>query len=101
MIIKTYSTKQDNTTKVFFGFDGDKLSNILVGNRAVPRTSGYQFYVDDYVADQIDKVDIDFNNGKPTLVVKEGETINKPQKTEKELRMEELQRELEELKNAE
>lgn len=97
-MIQTYKNKDGGKIKVFFTVDDNKhVTSIKVGNRVVPMESGLQFYVDKHVAEQIDKVDIDFSDGKPLLVTKEGESIKEPQKTEKELRMEELQRELDEL----
>ena len=99
-MIKTYDNSDNGKIKVFFIVDDEgAITSVEVGNMTVPRKSGYQFYVDDYVAHQIDKVDIDFSDGKPTLKVKEGETIDEPQKTEKELEIERLKRELEKLQN--
>ncbi len=47
------------------------------------------------------KVFIAIDGFSPKLALKDGETIKEPQKTEKELRMEKLRKELEELENAE
>lgn len=101
-MIQTYKNKDGGKIKVFFTVDDNKhVTSIKVGNRVVPIESGLQFYVDKHVAKQIDKVDIDFSEGKPKLVLKEGEIIEDPKKTEKELEIERLKRELEELENAE
>ena len=52
--------------------------------------SGYSFIVDDWLIDQLDKVI--FKDG--TLKVKEGEQLDEPVKSEKELQREELLRQL-------
>src|SRR5699024_4920554 len=101
-MIKTYDNSDNGKIKVFFIVNEEgEIASVEVGNMVVPRKSGYQFYVDDYVAHQIDKVDINFSDGKPTLKVREGETIDETQKTEKELEIERLKREVERLKNEE
>src|SRR5690625_3174725 len=101
MEIETYDTRQPCTTKVFFKVvDGD-VSSVIIGNRAVSTDRGYQFYVDDYVADQIDKCELFMDGLTPKLRLKEGETLDVPEKTEKELEIERLEYELEKAKNAE
>ena len=52
--------------------------------------SGYSFIVDDWLIDQLDKVI--FKDG--TLKVKEGEQLDEPVKSKKELQREELLRQL-------
>ena len=52
--------------------------------------SGYSFIVDDWLIDQLDKVV--FKDG--TLQVKDGEQLDEPVKSEKELQREELLRQL-------
>lgn len=52
--------------------------------------SGYSFIVDNWLIDQLDKVV--FKDG--TLQVKEGEQLDEPVKSEKELQREELLRQL-------
>ena len=64
------------------------------GNAAVFDASGYQFIVDDYVISQINKLKIVDGN----LVVRVGEEIMPPTKTEKELKIEEIERQLAVLK---
>jgi len=101
MEIETYDTRQPGTTKVFFKVvDGD-VSSVIIGNRAVSTDRGYQFYVDDYVADQIDKCELFMDGLTPKLRLKEGETLEVPEKTEKELEIERLEYELEKARNAE
>ncbi len=101
MEIETYDTRQPGTTKVFFKVvDGD-VASVIIGNRAVSTDRGYQFYVDDYVADQIDKCELFMDGLTPKLRLKEGETLEVPEKTEKEKEIERLEYELEKAKNAE
>ena len=64
------------------------------GNATVFDASGYQFIIDDYVISQIDKLKIVDGN----LVVREGEEIIPPTKTEKELQIEAIERQLAALK---
>ena len=64
------------------------------GNAAVFDASGYQFIVDDYVISQINKLKI----VDGSLVVRDGEEIIPPTKTEKELKIEEIERQLAVLK---
>ena len=64
------------------------------GNASVFDASGYQFIVDDYVISQINKLKIVDGN----LVVRVGEEIMPPTKTEKELKIEEIERQLAALK---
>lgn len=64
------------------------------GIALVPEESGWIFIVDEYLVNQIDKLQI--ANGE--LTVKEGMSIQERIKTPGELRMEELERELNLLK---
>lgn len=64
------------------------------GTALVFDSSGYQFIVDTWIIPQIDKLKIDGG----TLVVKNGEQLQERIKTPKELRMEELEKELQMLK---
>ena len=99
-MIKTYKNSDGGKVKVFFVLDDDNnITSVKMGNRVVPVEQGFQFYVDDYVAQQIDKVGIDFSDGKPHLIEKE--TIELPQKSEKEKEIERLEKELRELRDAE
>lgn len=97
-MIQTYKNSKDGKVKVFFVVDDDNnIESVKVGNRVVPVESGYQYYVDKEVAEQIDKVTLDFSEHKPKLVLKEGEEITVPEKTEKEKEIERLKKELERL----
>ncbi|WP_405100823.1 hypothetical protein [Oceanobacillus sp. FSL H7-0719] len=99
--MQTYDTRQPGTTKVFFKVNDGAVASVIIGNRAVSTDSGYQFYVDDYVADQIDKCEIYLDGLTPKLKLKEGEILEVPEKSEKEKEIERLEYELERLKNAE
>jgi len=101
MDIQTYDTRQPGTMKVFFKVHDGQVASVIVGNRAVSTDRGYQFYVDNYVADQIDKCELYFDGLSPSLRVKEGEEIDVPEKKEKELEIERLEYELEKARNAE
>lgn len=78
-----------------------KVASVIVGNRAVSTERGYQFYVDNYVAEQIDKCELYFDGLSPSLRVKDGEELDVPEKTEREKRIERLEYELEQARNAE
>ena len=70
--------------------DDGTINEFLSGNSAVPMTNGTLFIVDDWLIDQLDKVI--FKDG--TLLVKEGEQLDEPVKSEKELQREALLRQL-------
>ena len=69
------------------------ISEYVSGLAYVPETSGITFIVDDWIIPQLDK--LKFINGE--LKVKDGEDIEEPQKTEKELEREALLKRLAEL----
>src|SRR5699024_7519779 len=71
-----------------------KFGEFESGNAAVFDASGYQFIVDDYVISQINKLKI--VDGK--LVVRDGEEIIPPTKSERELQIEAIERQLAALK---
>lgn len=99
MEIKTYEEKAIFRTKVFFKIKDGSIFSVLVGNDAVPTEQGYQFYVDDYVAEQIDRCELYMDGLTPKLRLREGETLDIPKKTERELEIERLKYELEKLQN--
>ncbi len=101
MEIETYDTRQPGTTKVFFKVIDGEVASVIIGNRAVSTDRGYQFYVDDYVADQIDKCELFMDGLTPKLRLKDEETLEMPEKTEKEKEIERLEYELEQARNAE
>ena len=77
----------------FFIVETDENNNITRsydGTSIIPESNGTLFIVDNWLIDQIDKVV--FVDG--TLQVKEGEQLDEPVKTDKELQREELLRQL-------
>jgi len=99
-MIKIYDPNVRGKTKVFFVIDKEgKVISRIVGNQAVNVDAGFQFYVDDYVADQIDKCELYINGLTPKLVLKEGETLEVPTEVdEKEKEIKELEKRLKQLK---
>lgn len=99
-MIKTYNDSDIGRTRVFFVFDG----GVVVGNRSICTHAGIQFYVDDYVAEQIHKCELYFDGFTPKLRVKEGETLFVPEENDeykKRKKIEELEQKLKELKGDE
>ena len=93
-MIKIYDSNVRGKTKVFFVIDKEgKVIRRIVGNQAVNVDAGFQFYVDDYVADQIDKCELYINGLTPKLVLKEGETLEVPTEVD------EMEKEIKELEN--
>lgn len=99
--IKVYSKKKSGLVKVFFEVSNGEVQSVTIGDQVVVKEQGFQFYVDDYVADQIYKCTLYMDGFTPKLVAREGEIINEPEKTEKELEIERLRRELEALEEEE
>src|SRR5699024_4587327 len=100
-MIQTYDIRHPGTTKVFFKVRNGEDASVIIGNRAISTERGYQFYVDDYVAEQIDKCELVLGGLTPGLKLKEGETLEVPEKTEKQKEIERLEFELEQMRNAE
>lgn len=97
-MIDVYESNEDgDKVKVFYAVKDGELSTVTLGNSAISKTSGIQFYVDDYVALQLDKMDISLDGFTPKLVLKEGEELIIPEKSEKEKEIERLKKELERL----
>lgn len=86
--------------KVFFVVKDNNAGSVLVGNQAFSVEKGIQLFVKKEVAYQIDKCELIMDNFEPKLRLKEGEEFEITGKTEEELRIEELKRELAELENA-
>lgn len=101
-MVNVYEDLRDRTgnlisgrTKLFLknsNLDGD-IEEYLSGVACVPEGNGVMFIVDDWLIDQLDK--INFVDG--TLKVKDGEELIPPVKTEKELQREALLKQLAEL----
>jgi len=100
-MIQTYDERQPATTKVIFKIKNGVVASVIVGNQAISTERVYQFYVDNYVAEQIDKCELYIDGLTPSLRVKEGETLEVPEKTEKQKEIERLEFELEQMRNAE
>jgi len=100
-MIEIYDNKGFGRTKVFFSINANDLNTVYIGNNVVSTEQGFQFYVDDYVAEQIHKCELYLDGLTPKLRLKEGEELEVPQKTEKELEIERLKYELERLQNEE
>lgn len=98
-MVKIYNESGTGRTKVFFVVRDGRVSRVITGNHAVSTEQGLQFYVDDYVAEQIYKCELYIDGLEPKLIVKEGETIEVPEKSEKEKEIERLKFELEKLQN--
>ena len=98
-MVKIYNESGPGRTKVFFVVRDGRVSRVITGNHAVSTEQGFQFYVDDYVAEQIYKCELYIDGLEPKLIVKEGETIEVPEKSEKEKEIERLKFELEKLQN--
>ena len=82
-------------TKLFIkttDYDGT-IKDHEYGVAFTPNSTGTMFIVDDWIIPQIDK--LKFEDGE--LKVKDGEDIEEPQKTEKELEREQLLKRLAEL----
>lgn len=71
------------------------IQDFLSGYAIVPESQGFLFITDEYVVEQIDK--LQFKDG--TLSVKDGEELIPPVKTEKELQREALLKQLAELES--
>lgn len=100
-MIKIYPEKKENTTKVFFVVNKNKVTSVLVGNQAISDRKGIQFYVDDYVAEQIHKFILKMDGFEPKLELKEGEQLFVPKECEaykKQKEIEELEERLQQLK---
>lgn len=99
MEIVSYAQPKNKRTKVFFSVDNNADISTYVGNSVVPTGQGFQFYVDDYVAEQIHKCELVIDRLTPKLVLKEGETLEVPtEEEEKEKEIKELEKRLKQLK---
>lgn len=76
--------------------DEDNINGFISGFGAVVSRTGHTFIVDDYLIDQTHKLKI--INGE--LVVKDGETLDVPEKTPEEIEREQLLARLAELDGA-
>jgi len=100
-MIKTYDNRQPGTTKVFMVVKDNEVTSVIIGDQAVATEQGYQFYVDDYIAEQIDKCELVMDGLTPKLQVREGEILFVPEENDeykKQKEIEELEQKIKELK---
>lgn len=95
-MVNTYKEHGEGRVKVFFLVDEEGIKGKIIGNQAVSNKQGFQFYVDDYVATQLDKCELYLDGLTPKLKLKEGETLDVP--TEIEQKQEEIKQLEERLK---
>ena len=88
-MLKIYEEKSLGRVKVFFRLSNGKMTGFLVGDRTIPLEQGIQFYVDEYIAEQLDKCELYIDGLTPKLRIKEGESLDIP--TEKELKQKEIE----------
>ncbi len=101
-LIETYEENIDgDKVKVFISIKDGDAHTITIGNNAVSKKSGIQFYVDEHVSLQLDKFDFIMDGLVPTLELREGEELVIPEETEREKEIKRLKKELEQLENAE
>lgn len=101
MDIKIYSKKDKGRMKVVLTLDDDdNIIRTMVGNSAISHDKCIQFYLDDYVANQIDKFNIRLDgNVDPIFELKKGEELEVPSDADrKQKEIEKLERRLKELK---
>lgn len=101
-LIKFYDNIRDDNHNIVNGLtklfieradDDGNIENYLHGKLVTPEGTGTMFIVDDWLIQQLSKVK--FKDG--TLSVKDGAELIPPVKSEKQLRVEELQRQMAEL----
>ena len=98
-MIKTYDDYEKGRVKVFFNVKNNEVTSVVVGNKAVSHEQGFQFYVDDYVAEQLDKCEFYLEGLIPKLRLKEGEELEIPTEVEeKEREIKELEQRLRQLR---
>src|SRR5690625_7251794 len=99
-MVNVYDEYKVGRTKVFLVIKDKEITSVITGNRAVVKDeSGIQFYLDDYIVEQLDKFNIAIDGGSPVLILKEGETINEPtEKIKKQREIQKLEKRLEKLK---
>src|SRR5690625_3070581 len=99
-MINVYDGYKTGRTKVFLVVKDKKITSIVTGNKAVVKDeAGIQFYLDDYIVEQLDKFNISIDGGEPVLTLKEGEAKEDPtEKIKKQREIEELEQRLRELK---
>lgn len=91
-MLNEWGSQVNGRTKLFIiGTESDgSLGNYLHGTACVPESTGTMFIVDEWLIDQLNK--IQFKDG--ALSVKDGEKLVPPVKSEKEKMIEEMERQL-------
>lgn len=99
-MVDVYDNYKTGRTKVFLVIKDKEITSVITGNRAVVKDeAGIQFYLDDYIVEQLDKFDIEINGGSPILTLKEGETIEEPtEEIKRQREIQELEERLQQLK---
>jgi len=99
-MVNVYDEYKVGRTKVFLVIKDKEITSVITGNRAVVKDeAGIQFYLDDYIVEQLDKFNIEIDGGSPVLILKNGETIDEPtEKIKKQREIEKLEKKLQELK---
>jgi len=100
-MIETYADYKKGRNKIFFSLENNKVTSVAIGNQVVPTGQGFQFYVDDYVAEQIHKFNLKMDGLEPKLELKDGEQLFVPEECEaykKQKEIEELEQRLQQLK---
>ena len=103
-MIKIYNDRDVGLVKVFFAIEDNRVKGVTVGNQAVSIEQGYQFFVEEHVAEQLHKCKFSIDGLTPCLRLKEGETLITPHENEEykqQKEIAELEERLNELKNAE
>jgi len=102
-VVNVYDSRKNRRMKVFLVLDeSDNIRSIKLGNNAVATEKGVQFYLDDYVADQLDKFYITLEGTNPIFELIEGEELLIPtEEQERQKEIEDLERRLKQLTGAE
>ena len=99
--MQIYNEAGPKLVKVFFVIKDGRVTSVKVGNNLISHNTGFQFYVDDYVAEQIHKFNLKMDGFEPKLELKEGEQLFVPEENneyKKQKEIEELEKRLNELK---
>lgn len=99
MMVNTYKEHGEGRVKVFFLVDEEGIKGKIIGNQAVSNKQGFQFYVDDYVATQLDKCELYLDGLIPKLKLREGEVLEIPNEVaERQNEIKQLEERLKQLK---
>lgn len=79
-MIQAYSKKDYGLIKAFFEIEDGDVIAVELGNDVVSQGSGYQVYIEEHVAYQIDKCELYTDGVTPRLRLRDGEVIDIQQK---------------------